>query len=555
MTTHSSEPKIDPAERVLRNARIYTGNSDAPWADCIAIANGRVIAIGSAGDIEPLTGIGTTVHDLGGRMVMPGIIDTHCHAFEGARAALFEIKLDTASSFDKVLATVKKAASEPGREWIIGGSWSPALAETMSQEAARHALDAVSAGRPVVLRDVSFHSRFANSAALAAAGLDEATTDPKDETVVRDKASGRLSGLLHEAAAFKVEDAAPNSTPAEDLQAARSSATLYNSLGVTGFHLAVASRKTMAAYKALDEAKQLSAWVGMSIAMRPGISQPRDGIGTDVLKERYSFRSKHLELDSAKFFMDGVPSMGTAAFIEPYLGGAHAGSCYLSVAELAHEIEPLDREGVSVKIHAVGDKAIRDTLDAIAIVRQRNGRNGPQHQIAHLNFIAPSDLPRLSELNVLADLCPPMWFTSPHMTAMRRSLGDVRVDRCWPIRTLLALGTDAAAGTDWPAIAPSPSPWPGLSGLITRRNPYAPTSETHAPHEALDVSTAISLYTINPAKALRISDRTGSLEIGKSADLVVLDRNLFAIAPEEIAGTQVLATMFEGHCVYGGLDL
>lgn len=543
------------AERVLTNARIYTVDSERPWADSIAIANGRVIAIGSKREIEHLISDETMVHDLGGRMVMPGIIDAHCHAFEGARAALFELRLNPGASFDELLATVKKATSEPGREWLIGGSWSPALVETMSHEAARQALDAVSGGRPVVLRDASFHSRFANSAALAAAGFDEASTNPDDETIVRDKVSGRLSGLLHEAAAFKVEDAAPNSTPDEDRQAARASAALYNSLGVTGFHLAVASKKTMTTYKALDEANELSAWVGMSIAMRPGINQPRDGIGIDAVNARDAFRSKHLQLDFAKFFMDGVPSMGTAAFIEPYLGKTDAGFCYLSVAELADEIEPLDRQGIGVKIHAVGDKAIADTLDAIALVRDRNGRNGPQHQIAHLNFIQPSDLPRLSELNVLADLCPPMWFASPHMETMRRSLGDARVDRCWPIKSLLAFGVDAAAGTDWPAIAPSPSPWPGLSGLTTRRNPYNPTPDTHAPHEAVDVATAISLYTINPAKALRVSDQTGSLQVGKSADLVVLDRDLFSIPPEEIAGTQVLATMFEGRCVYGALDL
>ncbi|WP_076858370.1 amidohydrolase [Bradyrhizobium mercantei] len=548
------------ADLVLRDARFYTLDPALPWADCIAIGQGRILAVGSSSDIEPFVDRSTEFKELGGRMVLPGIIDAHCHVFEGARSRLFEIEISPIASLSELLGIVEAAASKPGRRWITGGTWGPALAELFATESALRALDEVSADRPVVLRDVSFHSRFANSVALAAAGIRKDTRDPPNGVIVRDPESGVPTGLLHEAAAFNMDEAAAPWSEHENLDAARSSIALYNGLGVTGFQLAVASRATMSIYKMVDDAGGLSARIGMTIAMEAGLAQARDGIGPEAIATRKQFASPHIDVDFAKFFMDGVPSMRTAAFVEPYLipsaGQARfRGQSFYSVADLADRITSLDREGISVKIHAIGDQAIRDTLDAIAIVRANNGTGGPQHQIAHLNFIAPSDLPRLRELNVLADLCPPMWFPSAHMQSMSRLLGPERVERSWPIRSLLELGTDAAAGTDWPAIAPTPSPWPGLSAMVTRRNPYSHSSETHSSHEALDLATAIELYTSRPARALRIDDRAGSLSPGKSADMIVLDRNLFEIAPEAIAETKVLATLFEGRCVHGTLEL
>lgn len=556
----TSGPHGTLADLVLRNGRFYTLDPSRPWAECVAIKHGKIIALGTSSDVEPLIGSDTKAHDLDGRMVLPGIIDAHCHVFEGARSQLFEIAISPATSFSELLETVAAAARKPGRAWITGGAWGPGLADEFTTDAALQALDKASAGRPVSLRDMSFHSRIVNSAALAAAAIGEATPDPPNGTIVRDPASGQLTGLLHEAAAFHMDATMPAWSTTENLAAARHSIKLYNGLGVTGFQLAVASRTTLSVYKTIDEAGDLNARIAMTIAMEETpLAQERDGIGANVIANRKAFASPRIGVDFAKFFMDGVPSMGTAAFIDPYLvhpsgDPQFRGQSFHAVADLAERMVPLDRAGISVKIHTTGDRAIRDTLDAIAVVRARNDAGGPQHQIAHLPFIAGADLPRLRQLNVVADLCPPMWFPSAHVQTMRRLAGDDRVDRSWPIRSLLELGTQATAGTDWPAISPSPSPWPGLASLVTRSNPYSGSPETHAPHESIDLATALTLFTSRPAKVLRIDDRAGSLEAGKSADMIVLDRHLFDIPPQDIAGTQVLATLFEGRCVHGTLS-
>ena len=443
------------------------------------------------------------------------------------------------------------------RPWITGGAWGPALAEQLGREEALRALDAVTGDRPVVLRDLSFHSRWANSAALRAAGIGPHTPDPENGVIVRDAITGRPTGLLFETAGFVMESAVPAWTEAENRAAAARSVALYNSLGVTGFQLAVATRTTLQTYKALEEAGGLSARVAMYLAMEPGLAQPRDGIGEELVADRAPFSTPRISVDFAKFFMDGVPSMRTSSFVEPYLSGpdgdnSFRGRSHYTVEDLARRMIPLDAEGLSVKIHAVGDQATKDALDAITIVRRTNGA-GPQHSIAHMNFIRPEDIARLAGLNVLADLCPPMWFPSGPMQAMTRLLGPERVARSWPIRTILESGADAVAGTDWPAVAPSPSPWPGLSSMVTRRNPYSAAPETHAPEQAIDLASAIRLYTLAPSRAMRVGEVTGSLESGKSADLIVLDRNLFEIPPEQIVETQVLATLFEGQTVHGDL--
>jgi predicted amidohydrolase YtcJ len=248
--------------------------------------------------------------------------------------------------------------------------------------------------------------------------------------------------------------------------------------------------------------------------------------------------------------MDGVPSQRTASVMRAYRDGTPGEHSLYTVDELAGLIGPLDKQGMGIKVHAIGDRAIREVLDAIELVRQRNGP-GPAHQIAHLNFILEDDLERLVKLNVAADLCPPLWFPSPVHQRLIALLGQDYVDRSFPIRDMLKLGILMAAGTDWPAMSPSPSPWPGLATLITRKHPTGDTPGVHRPDQRLSLAEALPLFTINPARAMRIDGETGSLTPGKSADLIILDRDLTEIAPENIVDTRVTATFFEGRRVYG----
>jgi predicted amidohydrolase YtcJ len=253
--------------------------------------------------------------------------------------------------------------------------------------------------------------------------------------------------------------------------------------------------------------------------------------------------------------MDGVPSGRTAAFLEPYLkqaednGDSH-GDLYFTVGELAAHIARLDQMGLSVEVHAVGDRAIRDVLDAVALVRRQNGPAGPLHHVAHATYIHDADIGRLPELNVVADICPPLWFPLPNRSEAAL-LGAERAERAYPVRDMVAAGALVSVGTDWPASAPNANPWPGIAGLVTRRNPYGTAPGALAPAQAIGIADALRLATLDAARALRIGDVTGSIADGKSADFIILDRDPFAIEPDAIADIQVEETYFAGRRVHG----
>jgi predicted amidohydrolase YtcJ len=537
---------------VFRNGPVYTADRQAPWTEAVAIRGARVLATGKDAEVRRVAGSDAAVVDLAGGMAMPGIIDMHNHALEGARAQLFEFPLQPSQPFDAVIAAVRTAAAKtkPG-DWILGAGWGPAVAEKFLRADALRLLDEAAPDNPVLLKDISYHSRIANSKAMAAADKTAVEREARKGEIACDPSTGQWTGLFHEAAGAAMDAAAPAWTDDQLLASARHSLEIMNSLGLTGFNLAVASRRTMTAYRQLDDAGEMTARMAGYIDHRSPLTAKRDGIGAEFVAARGELRTRRVGVDFAKFFMDGVPSQRTSSMLRDYLDGTSGAQSHYSVDELADLIAPLDREGMRVKVHAIGDRAIRDVLDAIEKVRRRNGK-GPMHQIAHVNFIPPEDIPRMSALGVVADLCPPLWYPSAITKRLAEVLGADYVALSHPIRALIEAGTLAAAGTDWPAIAPSPSPWPGMATLITRRHPTGDFPGEHRPEQKLDLDTALPMFTINPAIAMGIDNEAGSLTSGKYADLIVLDRNLKAIPPEEIVHTQVVATYFEGRRVYSG---
>lgn len=549
----SSNP--DRAEFVVRNARIYTLDPNRPWVDALAIRDGRFLATGSFAGIAPLIDDATKVLDLGGRLVLPGLIDGHCHAFEGARAALFELALSPRDDFDQMIRKVSAAAATlPAGQWLKGGGWEGRkLLPVLSQPDALRRLDEATAGRPAVLRDISCHTLFVNTAAMRAAGIDRNTKVPENGGIVVDR-DGDPVGLLLETASALIFEAMP-SLPAEDVGAViRHAGNLFNACGITGFAHAVTSAQTMRAFCDADKRGELTFRVATFISTDNLITPERDGIGPAVIQRRHDYASKYVNVDFVKFFMDGVPGSMTAAFKSPYIAAdgesAKSVAPFFTVEELRDLILPLDAEGIRVKIHAIGDLAITHTLDAIEQVRAANGSDGPQHSIAHLAYIDDADIKRLQSLNVLADICPPMWFPSSILSGNMQVLGEERGHRCWPVRDILDSGAAVAIGSDWPAIVPSPNPWPGLSALITREDPWRRTPGAFRPEQSITLEDALPLYTINAARSIGFGDHTGSIEAGKAADFVVLDRDIFSIDPRDIAETRVLATYFAGQVVY-----
>jgi predicted amidohydrolase YtcJ len=255
-----------------------------------------------------------------------------------------------------------------------------------------------------------------------------------------------------------------------------------------------------------------------------------------------------------KIFLDGVPTPArTAAMLAPYLpdaaGNRTPGMLHVNPDTLARDLIELDKRGYTVKMHAAGDRAIRVGLDAIAAARAANPGSTLRHELAHAGYIDDEDLPRFASLNAVAELSPVIWYPSPIIDAVINTVGE-RGKHYWPMRTLVDLKTSMAAGSDWPSVVPSMDPWSGVEAMVTRADPLHAGDAKLWPEQAITLADALRIYTLGGAEALRRENETGSIKLGKSADFIVLDRNLFKVPVEQVSDVRVLETYFQGRRVY-----
>jgi len=547
-------------ELIFHNGRVFTADAAAGRAEAMAVAGGTIVAVGSDLDVKGLAGPGTRTVDLGGGMLLPGIVDVHNHHLRGGQADLYELKLLPTMSLDAVLEAVRArcATTKPG-EWVFGGIWGSQLVEVIGRASSLAALDAVSGAHPVMLRDDSQHNRWVNSRALELIGIDDGTPDPPDGQILRDAETGAATGLLLERASGLAEQAVERSIPdlAERNKAScRRAVEILNGFGVTAFQDATTTLAFLEALAALDHANELNGWCVASLPGQRTLSGA-DLVGDALIMRRETYRTRHVRPDFIKLFMDGVPTTRTAAMLTPYRATRLQGCCFcgdplISIPDLVRWIAKAEKHQMRVKVHCTGDAAVRDTLDAIDVVRSFNGPGngaGATHQIAHAGFVAPADIPRFRALDVAADLSPIIWYPGPIQQAIRAAMPEDRADCYWPLRDFRDAGALMAAGSDWPVVA-NPDPWLGIEGMITRRNPRGGYDGALWPEQALDLETVLRIYTINAARAMGLSDLTGSIEAGKSADFILVDRDLFATAPERLSQTKVLSTWFEGRQVH-----
>jgi predicted amidohydrolase YtcJ len=544
------------ADLILDNAVIYTADAVRSRATALAVRDGIIVAVGGALEVDAWRGPVTRTIDMRGRHVLPGIVDVHNHHLRGGQADLYELTIRPSLSRDEVVAAVRrKAAETPRGEWIFGGIWGSHLIGGLYDRVARESLDAAAPDHPVMLRDDSQHNRWLNSRALALVGIGHNTPDPPDGTIVRDPATGDAVGLLLERACGMAEQAVAQSIPdlsQRNINSSRRAVEILNGYGVTAFQDATTVLPFLKALTRLDARGELTAWCVASMPAQDTLTGA-GVVGEALFALRAQYRSRHVRPDFVKLFMDGVPTTRTAAMLTPYIsskmhGCGFCGDGLISKGELARWIARAEQLGLGVKVHCTGDAAVRDTLDAVEMVRTVNGP-GRLHHIAHASFIDPADIPRFRALNVAADLSPIIWYPGPIMDAIRAVVPKERADRYWPNRDLHEAGALLAAGSDWPVIS-NPDPWLGIEGMLTRRDPSGRFDGALWPEQALDLETVLGIYTINAARAMGLGDVTGSLEPGKSADFIVIDRDLFAAAPEDVADTKVLSTWFEGRCVY-----
>lgn len=537
------------AELVLRNGAVYTVDSARTWSEAVAIRAGRIVFVGSNQQAKAFISTATRVVDLKGRMLMPAFQDAHIHPISaGLEAGACDLNgLKTAAEY--VAAIKKYADAHPQAAWITGGGWLMS-AFGPGGMARRELIDAVVPDRPVFLSSSDGHTAWANSKALELAHVTNDTPDPKDGRIDRDPKTGVAIGSLQEGADALVATKVPPASDAERQEGLRHAVKLLNGYGITALQDASVNEEDLKTYRALDEHGELSLRVVAAIwwERRAGLEQ----IGNiKRLREKYS--GGHIDAGTVKIMQDGVMENYTAVLLKPYLKpGSVRGIPMVDPQLLKRAVTRLDAEGFQVHFHAIGDGAVREALDAVAAARRQNGDLGHRHHIAHLELIDPADVPRFRELDVIANFQPLWAFADEYITKLTVPfLGPERSSRLYPIGTLYRSGALIAFGSDWSVS--SPNPLEEIMVAVTRMGPMGETETPFLPAERINLPEALAAFTINAAYTNRLEKQTGSIEVGKLADLVVLDRNLFAIPPTQIAKVRVLVTIFEGKEVHGHL--
>jgi predicted amidohydrolase YtcJ len=550
----SAEAAPTPPDTIMLNGAIYTVNKANPWAEAVAIADGKFVAVGTSADVKKLAGPKTKIVDLKGAMAMPGINDGHVHPVWGAMARLYTCQFGFSSTPDQISKAIEACVKRnPKVKWMKGGQWDSNFFGRFKIASPREFLDKVSGNVAVVLTDDSGHNSWANTKALELAGITEKTPDVTGGKIERGK-DGKPNGVLTEAAASMMEKAVPDWDHAEYVKGVYEAVHYANSFGVTGMKNADAHVPELDAMKAVDDAGGMT--VHFAAAINTGTEDRNkllDYNAIDKLRDKY--KSKHVDTSFIKIFLDGVPTPArTALMLEPYTPDPHfpkdyRGAGHIPPAILAKDIIELDKRGYTVKMHAAGDGSVEEGLDAVEAARKANGNKNLRHELAHAGFISDKDFPRFKALNVVADLSPYLWHPSSIMNAVLVATGE-RGKHYWPIHDLVASSTPVLAGSDWPAAVETINPWNGVEAMVTRQDPTGQFPGSQWPEEAITLDQALHIFTLDGAKALKLGNQTGSIEVGKSADLIVLDHNLFKEPIHDVHKVKVVSTYFEGKPVY-----
>ncbi|MDV9176008.1 amidohydrolase [Streptomyces sp. W16] len=536
------------ADLLFTNGPVLT--PDGRTATTVAVTGDRITAVGHA-EVRDLAGPGTQVVDLAGRLLLPGFQDAHVHPVP-AGLELTQCDLTGTRTAQDTLAAVRAYAdAHPEREWITGGGWSMEAFEGGTPT--KELLDSVVPDRPVYLPNRDHHGAWVNSRALELAGITRDTPDPADGRIERD-ASGGPAGTLQEGAMQLVGSLTPPTTPADRLAALLHAQRHLHALGITAWQDAIVGK--FAGMDDPSDAYLTAARDGSLTARVVGALWWDRERGAEQIPElverRAALSHGRFRAGSVKLMLDGVAETGTAALLDPYLdkcgcATGNRGTSFIDPDQLPKYVTELDALGFQCHFHALGDRAVRNALDAVEAAREANGPSDTRPHLAHLQVVHPDDVARFARLGAVANI-QPLWAAhEPQMDELTIPfLGPERALWQYPFGALLRSGATLAAGSDWPVS--SPDPLHGIHVAVNRVEPGG-TGPVFLPGERIGLAEALTAYTAGSAYANHLDD-TGRVAAGALADLVVLDRDPFAAPPEEIAETRVALTYVGGAEVY-----
>ncbi|HIL22058.1 MAG TPA: amidohydrolase [Alcanivorax sp.] len=544
------------ADLLLTNARIYTMNAQRDWAEAVAIRDGRIIFVGSADAAKQHTGDTTKVVDLQGKMLLPSFQDVHIHPIGGGLAYLSCTLFDEVD-LDAVLAKIAHCVKEnPDADAIVGTGWGWGMfiGEVTPD---KKLLDAIDNSRPLIFGDADGHTLWINSAALALAGVTADTPDPEGGAIGRVVGSTEPSGTLLEGPGMDLLNSKLPATSLEQKEQGLLYAQRYlHGLGITAMQDAMVFLASgeeagdLDTYRSLQEKGQLKLRVRAAIYWDPAKGLAQIPAIKAASKE---FTKGRLQATSVKFWADGILETHTARLLEPYTDKPDTlGLLMVPLADMMAAVPLLDAAGFQIHIHAIGDGTVRYALDAIEKARDTNGVRDSRPFIAHTQLVHPDDIGRFVKLQTTATFSP-YWATAEEYTSIINppQIGEQRMQTMYPIAEVLATGARVAFGSDWSVS--TADPLMGIEVAIRRQDPEDSTAPVFMPEQRISLDAAIAGYTIEAAHTNFLDADTGSVEVGKYADLVVLSENLFDIATDKISDASVTATLLEGELVYGEL--
>ena len=546
LLTAGAQSSSTAADTIIVNARIYTVNHGQPWAEAIAIRGDKILAVGHPKQIEIYRGRSTKVIDAKGKLVLPGFTDCHIHFMDGS-LGLTQVDLNGAKSVGEIQKRVKEyAATHPSEEWITGMGWTyPTFGPSGLPD--KKILDEVVPDRPVYLQAFDGHSSWANSKALAMAGITPETPDPANGKIERDN-KGEATGALKESAGELVAKLMPKPSREQRLAALRLGMHEANKFGLVRVHSAGQDFEWLDLYDELRRQGQLSVRFYIAYFLDPPELTP---IALEKIEQgRRTYHDNWISGGVVKTMLDGVVEAHTAAMLTPYSDDpAQIGKLFWDPSKYKQAIAELDRRGLQIFTHAIGDKAVRLALDAYGEGAETNHTHDARPRVEHIETISAQDIPRFGKLGVIASFQPLHAYPDEDTLGIwARNVGPERAQRAWVWHSIESTGGVLAFGSDWPVV--TLNPWPGVQNALTRKTTEGNPPDGFVPQERISLEDAIKGYTLGAAFAGHREKTEGSIEPGKLADLIVLSQDLFKINPNQIANMDVLLTMVGGKVVY-----
>jgi predicted amidohydrolase YtcJ len=538
---------VEPADIIVVHGRVYTEDPKQPWAQAVAIYKGKIVAVGDDPVIERMRGMGTKVINAGGRLVLPGFVDCHVHFIDGA-FSLGRVNLEGAKDPADIQKRLREYAAEhPGDDWILGRGWNYAMfgSETLPH---KKYLDELFPNRPVSLEGYDGHTYWANSKALAMAGITRDTPDPPNGAIVRDPKTGEATGALKESAQDLVSKIVPKPSRADQLLALRAGMKWANAHGITRVHSAGGDFELLDLFDEMRHRGDLTVRMYIAYFQNPPELRHQD---LDAIEgARKKFHDDWIDAGAVKFMIDGVVEAHTAAMLEPYSDDPSLkGALFWEPTKYKSAVAELDKRGLQLFTHAIGDYGVRTALDGYEEAESRNHKHDRRSRIEHIETVTTADIPRFGKLGVIASMQPLHSYPDADtLDVWARNAGQDRASRAWAWKSISDAGGRLAFGSDWPVV--TLNPWEGVQTAVTRQTSDGKPEAGFVPEQRLTVAQVIEGYTLGAAFAGRREKSEGSIEVGKLADLIILSQNIFDVDPHKIGVTKIVTTIVGGRLVY-----